>query len=1038
MQAALPSPQPTRRLYVVATVHLDTQWRWTVEDTIRDFIPNTLKRNFELLEQYPFFVVSFEGAFRYMLMKEYYPDQFERLKTHVADGRWRLAGSMVDAPDVNIVSPESLIRHILYGNRFFTDEFGRQSRDLFLPDCFGFGAALPSIAAHCGLVGISGQKFGNWMAPASIPFEIGRWHGPDQAGVVAAIRPEGYGEGLAEDLSRAERFVERIDQTGKTSGAYVAMKYVGVGDRGGGLDDSSMKWLQESITGKGPIHVEVDGSDQLFCDLSKDQIGRLPIYQGELLLPTHGTGCLTSQAVLKRWNRQNELLAEAAEKAASIADWLGTLPYPIERFRQAWIRFLWHQMHDDLTGTSIPRAYEFSRNDQLLSLNQFARLLTESAGAVAESLDTRCEGQPVLVFNPLSIPRQDVVEVTLDSDFGETAGIRVVGPDGSESPAQLSTNHDGEKVALFLADVPALGFSVFDLRLGPLEVDATHTDLRVTPSGLENHRYRVMVDENGDIGSVYDKRIERELLSEPIGLELLRDRSARWPAWEILFKDITAPPADRVGGPVDIQVIETGPVRASLQVKRRSKRSTYIQLLRLSSAGAGDRLEIETKVNWRTKNRLLKAVFRLNSPNPEATYDLGLGQIRRGNNRREKYEVPAQQWADLSLPDGSLGVSILNDCKYGWDKPDDRTLRLSLLRSPRVVRKFRHQGKQDFGYHRFKLGLYGHGDGWTPASTCWQAARLNQPLIPFRTPSQPGVLGREFSFSDGLPGNASIKTIKKSEDGEGYVIRLQELDGLETTEASISFPSAIEKGSAINGAEEPIGKATTHGQTLNLDLGPFSIQAFQLGLATVDTGAAPPETRVVPIPFDHIATTRQGETSLVGFDGRGHSYPAELFPAALNIGGVDFRLGTTDLKEPNSLKCDGQAIPLPEGEFDSLHILATAIETNCRATVLMGDRPLEIEVPYFSGLLGYLPKNAADQVPLLDSKHNVAWVATHRHRSDGSDEPYVFCYLFESSLELELGCREIRLPRNPDIRIFSISLATGRIGRTSPATRFYG
>ena len=142
-----------RTLYVVATVHLDTQWRWTIQDTIRAFVPATLEQNFEHLENHSFFVVSFEGAFRYMLMKEYYPEEYEHLKGLVETGRWCLAGSMLDAPDVNVVSPESLIRHILYGNGFFSREFGRQSTDLFLPACFGFGWALPSIAAHCGLVG---------------------------------------------------------------------------------------------------------------------------------------------------------------------------------------------------------------------------------------------------------------------------------------------------------------------------------------------------------------------------------------------------------------------------------------------------------------------------------------------------------------------------------------------------------------------------------------------------------------------------------------------------------------------------------------------------------------------------------------------------------------------------------------------------------------------------------------------------------------------------------------------------------------------
>ncbi len=199
-------PDPAREpvLYVVATVHLDTQWRWTVRDTIRDFLPATLRENFALFEAHPHYVLSFEGAFRYKLIQEYYPHEFARLKRYVAAGRWHPAGSMLDAADVNLASPEALLRQILYANRYFQSELGRRPADLFLPDCFGFGWALPSVAAHCGLKGFSAQKFGNWQGET--PFAIGLWRGPDGRGVVAALRPEGYGEGLDEDLSRAERW----------------------------------------------------------------------------------------------------------------------------------------------------------------------------------------------------------------------------------------------------------------------------------------------------------------------------------------------------------------------------------------------------------------------------------------------------------------------------------------------------------------------------------------------------------------------------------------------------------------------------------------------------------------------------------------------------------------------------------------------------------------------------------------------------------------------------------------------------------------
>jgi alpha-mannosidase len=185
---------------VVGTAHLDTQWLWTIQNTIREHLPKTLRSNFELFEQYPDYVFSFEGAFRYALMKEYYPQEYAKLKQYIASGRWRIAGSSWDAGDVNIASPESLIRQVLYGNGFFRREFGQVSRDIFLPDCFGFGFALPSVAAHCGLKGFCTGKLG-WGSAVDVPYRVGRWEGVDGAQIVAALDPGGYTQDVQEHLS---------------------------------------------------------------------------------------------------------------------------------------------------------------------------------------------------------------------------------------------------------------------------------------------------------------------------------------------------------------------------------------------------------------------------------------------------------------------------------------------------------------------------------------------------------------------------------------------------------------------------------------------------------------------------------------------------------------------------------------------------------------------------------------------------------------------------------------------------------------------
>ena len=178
-------------VYAVATAHLDTQWRWTIQETIDEFIPATLHTNFRYFDRYPGYRFSFEGSFRYQLMKEYYPEEYGRLRQEIAAGRWKVCGSWVDAVDTNIPSPESLVRHALYGNGYFRREFGVESRDVFLPDCFGFGYALPSIAAHCGLTAFSTQKL-TWGSANGVPFDVGLWEGVDGSRLVAAIRPGAY------------------------------------------------------------------------------------------------------------------------------------------------------------------------------------------------------------------------------------------------------------------------------------------------------------------------------------------------------------------------------------------------------------------------------------------------------------------------------------------------------------------------------------------------------------------------------------------------------------------------------------------------------------------------------------------------------------------------------------------------------------------------------------------------------------------------------------------------------------------------------
>ena len=398
------------QLYVVGYAHLDTQWRWCYPEVIRDFLPETLSGNFRLFEKYPNYIFNFSGSRRYRMLEEYYPQGFEQLKGYVAAGRWFPCGSSVDECDANVPVVESFIRQVLYGNHYFREQFGLDSQEFMLPDCFGFPAHMPGTLAHCGLKGFSTQKL-SWGSAVGIPFNVGVWEGLDGTSIiVAALNPGAYVGKVEENLAHSDKWATRIAENGAKSGVFKDYHYFGTGDTGGAPVESSVQFIQQSATDKGGKLKVISGTaEQMFLDLTPEQIARLPRYRGDMLLTQHSAGSVTSQAYMKRLNRQNELLADAAERAAVAAMLLSGQEYPQQKLNNAWELVLGSQMHDILPGTSHPKAYEYSWNDELLALNQFADVLETSVAAVAARLDTRVEGEPVVVFNPLSIEREDVV-----------------------------------------------------------------------------------------------------------------------------------------------------------------------------------------------------------------------------------------------------------------------------------------------------------------------------------------------------------------------------------------------------------------------------------------------------------------------------------------------------------------------------------------------------------------------------------------------------------------------------------------------------
>jgi len=1056
--AQVEEPKPVqRRLGAVATAHLDTQWRWTIKNTIEEYILNTMKDNFRHFEQYPEYVFSFEGAFRYMLAKEYYPEEYARLKKYVAEGRWRVAGSWVDAVDVNTPSFESLVRHTLYGNGFYKEEFGKQSYDIFLPDCFGFGYALPSIAHHCGLKSFSTQKL-TWGCSVPVPFSIGKWRGVDGSSILAGLNPGDYTTAFSGDLSRDTVWGPVIDSLGAASGCYAAYVYHGTGDVGGAPDSLSVDWLTKSMKSDGPIQVSAIGSDELVSLVANYPDANLLQYDGELVMTRHGVGCYTSQSAMKRWNRQNELLAAAAERAAVTASLLGGYTYPGNMLKQAWVRFLWHQFHDDLTGTSIPEAYEFSWSDELLSLNQFSSVLTSAVGAVTSALDTRGEGVSVVVYNPLSFARTDVAELTLPNEKSNAGAIQVFGPDGKEVPSQATPSGTSSIAVKFLATVPSVSFAVYDVRPGKKANDKAAI-VTATATGLESERYRVSIDQLGDVISIFDKRASRELLAGPIHWELITDKPQRWPAWEIQYEDLQAGPYNVLWGAPVVEVLESGPVCGAIRVSRTFDKSSCRTTIRLAQGAAGDRIDFVNDVDWAERASLLKVAFKPTFTNDSVTYDLGLGTIKRGTSTEKKYEVPGQQWADLTSIDSSYGLAVLNDCKYGWDHPDPSTLRLTLIHTPAVDEAWNWVGDQrtqDLGHHQFTYSVAGHQGSWQDNGIPQQAARLNQPLRAFFVPAHEGALGKKYSLLklEG-DGQVMIEAIKKAEGSNEIIVRVKEVAGRPAAKMALVFNRPLAAATEVNGQEESVARAIFAKEKVSFALTPYQPKAFAVRFAASEKPqVAALSSQPITLTHDLDGISGDAERTDGNLDGLGNTLVAELLPAELNYTGVRFTFGPTTTGARNVVSCSGQTLTLPAPPAKSawsdayLLMLATGGPQEGVIKVEGGDSDFEKPVSLYEYtqpvgqwnnriVNGEVVTDENAILPAYINQAPVAWAGTHRHSAKGTNDTYLFTYLYAQRVELPEGSRTIRLPDNPKIKLLAATVAGTQHDRVVFTTPVY-
>lgn len=964
--------------------------------------------------------------------------------------------------------------------------------------------------------------------PEGIPFNVGVWVGPDGKSVLAALNPGSYGSNVYTDLSKApppplpppqltaaekaripamalpylqrpreveQNWVTRIALDGMITGVYADYKYVGTGDTGGATQESSVKLLEAIVTksktvlpaiprfgfqmpgtaapqptgplvqvGEGPIHVVEATADQMFNAITPDMQTRMPRYTGDLELINHSAGSLTSQAYHKRWIIKNENLADAAEKASLAAAWMGGRPYPQQRLNDAWTLELAGHFHDTGAGTTTPRAYQYAWNDDLIAANQFGTVLTSATESLASGFNTQGKGTPIVVFNPLNIERQDLVEAEVSFAGGVPKAVRVTGPDGKQVPAQM----EGDGKVLFVARTPSVGYAVYDVQAA--DSAAPSAELKVTASSLENARYVVKLDANGDVSSVFDKSLNKELLSAPMRLAISTDTPRIYPAWNMDFDQEQAAPRAYVSGPAKIRIKEKGPVRVSIEVSREAEGSKFVQTISLAAGDAGDHVEFANAIDWRTLAANLKETFVFTASNTDATYNWDVGTIQRPNAYERSFEVASHRWIDLTDKSGSYGATILTDCKNGSDKLSDNTIRLTLMRSPGILPESNDrsdQGNQDWGHHEFVFGLAGHAGDWRAGQTDWQGYRLNDPLIAFETTKHAGALGKTFSLVHLNDPRIRVLALKKAEADDEVILRMVELDGKPHSDVRVTFASPVTAAREVNAQELPLGDATVRDGSLATSFTAYQPRTFAVRLGAAPTTLAALHSEPAKLNYD-LAVASNDDTKTVGggVDGKGDAFPAEMLPEHLQYDGEEFDLAPAGTGKMNAVVAKGQSIELPKVKFNRIYILAVSSDGDQVVTFRAGSASDELNIQNWTGFIGQWdtriwknedqrdwatsgthapwpppnfqereerapsPKYPADYLGLKAGyvkQASLGWYASHHHTPDGLNEPYQYSYLFAYTMDVPGGAHTLILPKNEKIRILAVS-----VGEDSP------
>jgi len=801
-------------IHATGHAHIDVAWLWTLGQTHRK-AERTFHNVIRYMEQYPEFHFSQSQPQLYQFIEEDQPELFQQIKKRVSEGRWEPMGGMWVEADCNVSGAESLARQFLLGRTYFKEKFGKdaETQVLWLPDVFGYAWALPQLIKQAGLKYFMTIKIG-WSQYNRLPYDTFLWQGIDGTKILTHFSTvKELGSSYASTYNSMANPQEALGTWSnfqqKELHNDLLMAY-GYGDGGGGPTTEMLENLEIMDHFPGLPKVKHSSVKNFFksIDCVRDS-KMLPVWNGELYLEYH-RGTYTTQANMKQNNRSSEFLIHDVEFLASYASMLDAdYLYPKEDINKAWQTICLHQFHDILPGSSIGDVYKEA--DQAFTLlKENLNNLKQQALAV---ISNHCSAD-LLFINPTPTPRNDLVQIPTSLNESLFNGEKYL-------PTQTSI----ENRLLDAGFLPAYSITPIHVHKSEMNLDSDKkSDSTDSPYTLENELLRVTLNMDGDINSIFDKEQNREII--PTGsvanqFQIFEDRPLTYDAWDIdsFYDDKIefAEPAE------SIQMVENGNLRKTLEIQRSIATNTYTQ--RISLSRASKQIDFHTTIDWQERYKLLKVAFPVDILSPKATYEIQWGNVERSTHKNTswdwaRFETCAHKWVDLS--EGDYGVSLINDCKYGHDIHDN-VIRLSLLRGPTIPDPL-----ADIGVHEFRYSILPHAGVWSEETQA-VAYALNDPVIVHENTYKENdeTLTKPIQIFSCNSKNVLIETIKKAEDGNGYILRLYESHrkrGL--VEIASCFPIKI--AWETNLLEENLARCSILDSKIHIEFKPFEIKTLRV------------------------------------------------------------------------------------------------------------------------------------------------------------------------------------------------------------------